>query len=192
LRNPVSIAFPGVANESSIRVSSEGAELQRISGLTYSVVPGPETQVRITVSGTINDETVVDRDGNIFDVEDAPPAEGSISVTEGGETFLYCAEEDCSFEIPPFDLIEGTVQGVKPSWFKYDYSINVFRFSVKVGDLPETEISGNKISSDNNVVRYINNANPGTIVTIKILSAEKNDAGFKSPQDVKQFKLQIR
>lgn len=192
LRNPVSIAFPGVANESSIRVSSEGAELQRISGLTYSVVPGPESQVRITVSGTINDETVVDRDGNIFDVEDAPPAEGSISVTEGGETFLYCAEEDCSFEIPPFDLIEGTVQGVKPSWFKYDYSINVFRFSVKVGDLPETEISGNKISADNNVVRYINNANPGTIVTIKILSAEKNDAGFKSPQDVKQFKLQIR
>ncbi|NDB81000.1 hypothetical protein EB155_14165, partial [archaeon] len=192
LRNPVSIAFPGVANESSIRVSSEGAELQRISGLTYSVVPGPESQVRITVSGTINDETVVDRDGNIFDVEDAPPAEGSISVTEGGETFLYCAEEDCSFEIPPFDLIEGTVQGVKPSWFKYDYSINVFRFSVKVGDLPETEISGNKISADNNVVRYINNATPGTIVTIKILSAEKNDAGFKSPQDVKQFKLQIR
>jgi len=58
--------------------------------------------------------------------------------------------------------------------------------------LPETEISGNKISADNNVVRYINNANPGTIVTIKILSAEKNDAGFKSPQDVKQFKLQIR
>ena len=187
LRNPVTITFPGVSNESSIRVNAQGAELKRVSGLTYNVFPLQNAKkVVITVSGNINGETVTDRTGNIFDVEDGPAALGSLRVVDGGETFLYCDDDDegCTFEIPKFDLIDGLVQGVKPKFFKYNYSIDVRRFSVKVGNLPETQINGNRISSNEDVKRYISNANSGDIVIIKIIDAVKNDAGVISDQKV--------
>ena len=195
LRNPVTITFPGVSNESSIRVNAQGAELKRVSGLTYNVFPLQNAKkVVITVSGNINGETVTDRTGNIFDVEDGPAALGSLRVVDGGETFLYCDDDDegCTFEIPKFDLIDGLVQGVKPKFFKYNYSIDVRRFSVKVGNLPETQINGNRISSNEDVKRYISNANSGDIVIIKIIDAVKNDAGVISDQKVKQFRVQIQ
>jgi gliding motility-associated protein GldM len=184
LRNPITIGFPGV-NESSISVSATGAQLTRISGLNYTVIPSESDKVNIIVSGNIDGRNVVDNN-NEYEVKDGPPAEGSVRLTFGGETYVYTQEkgEGFSRNIPKSALLRGTVTGVKPAWFNYNYTIEVSRFSVKVGNLPPVEINGNQIGNNATLRRTINSANAGTDITINVLSAEKNDSGYVTTQEV--------
>ena len=184
LRNPITIGFPGV-NESSISVSATGAQLTKISGLNYTVIPSEADKVNIIVSGKIDGRNVVDNN-NEYEVKDGPPAEGSVRLTYGGETYVYTQEkgEGFSRNIPKSALLRGTVTGVKPTWFNYNYTIEVSRFSVKVGNLPPVEISGNQLGNHATLRRTINSANAGTDITINVLSAEKNDSGYVTSQEV--------
>ena len=184
LRNPITVGFPGVG-ESSISVSAIGADLKPVSGLKYTVIPTEADKVNIIVSGKIDGRTVVDNN-NEYEVKDGPPAEGSVRFTYGGDTYVYTQEKGDGYsrEIPKSALLRGTVTGVKPAWFGYNYTIEVSRFSVKVGNLPPVEINGNQIGNNETLKRTINSANAGTDISVTVLSAEKNDSGFITPQEV--------
>ena len=74
-------------------------------------------------------------------------------------------------------MLRGTVTGVKPAWFNYNYTIEVFRFSVKVGTFPPVEINGSQIGNNETLKRTINSANAGTQIVVDVLNAKKNDSG---------------
>ncbi len=190
LRNPITVGFPGVG-ESSISVNATGAILKPISGLNYTVTPTKESnEVNIIVSGKIDDRSVTDNN-NKYEVRDGPPAEGSVRFSYGGNDYVYTQEigEGYSREIPAVSLLRGKVTGVKPVWFTYNYSIEVSKFSVKVGNLPPIEINGNSIGDNADLKRIIDGANPGTNVDIVVMEAEKNDAGYITEQKVKPIFL---
>ena len=180
LRNPITVGFPGVS-ESSIDVEATGAELKRVSGLNYMVIPSDSDKVNIIVSGKIDGRTVVDNN-NEYEVRDGPPAVGSVRFAYGGDTYVYSQAkgEGYSRDIPKTALLRGTVTGAKPAWFNYNYTIEVFRFSVKVGNFPPVEISGSQIGNNETLKRTINSANAGTSIVIDVLNAKKNDSGFIS------------
>tara|TARA_Y100000591_G_C21847918_1_gene709812 strand:+ start:2192 stop:3913 length:1722 start_codon:yes stop_codon:yes gene_type:complete len=180
LRNPITVGFPGVS-ESSITVAATGAELKKLSGLNYTVTPSDSDKVNIIVSGKIDGRTVVDNN-NEYEVRDGPPAVGSVRFAYGGDTYVYSQAkgEGYSRDIPKTALLRGTVTGAKPAWFNYNYTIEVFRFSVKVGNFPPVEISGSQIGNNETLKRTINSANAGTSIVIDVLNAKKNDSGFIS------------
>tara|TARA_Y100000996_G_scaffold148974_1_gene114711 strand:+ start:235 stop:1974 length:1740 start_codon:yes stop_codon:yes gene_type:complete len=193
LRNPITVGFPGVG-ESSIDVDASGAQLSRVSGLNYTVTPTAQSdEVNIIVSGTIDGRIVTDNN-NKYEVRDGPPAEGSVRFSYGGSDYVYTQRIGTGYsrEIPAISLLRGTVTGVKPAWFTYDYSIEVSRFSVKVGNLPPVEINGNSIGNNQDLKRIIDGASPGTRVDIVVLEAEKNDSGYITPQDVEAMFLILK
>ena len=193
LRNPITVGFPGVG-ESSIDVDASGAQLSRVSGLNYTVTPNEKSdEVNIIVSGTIDGRIVTDNN-NKYEVRDGPPAEGSVRFSYGGSDYVYTQRIGTGYsrEIPVISLLRGTVTGVKPAWFTYDYSIEVSRFSVKVGNLPPVEINGNSIGNNQDLKRIIDGASPGTRVDIVVLEAEKNDSGYITPQDVEAMFLILK
>ena len=190
LRNPITVGFPGVG-ESSISVNATGAILTPISGLNYVVTPTKESnEVNIIVSGKIDDRSVTDNN-NKYEVRDGPPAKGSVRFSYGGNDYVYTQEigQGYSREIPAISLLRGRVTGVKPTWFTYNYSIEVSKFSVKVGNLPPIEINGNSIGNNDDLKRIIDGANPGTRVDIVVMKAEKNDAGYITEQKVEPIFL---
>ena len=189
LRNPITVGFPGVS-ESSITVAATGAKLERISGLNYTVTPSDSDKVNIIVSGKIDGRTVVDNN-NEYEVRDGPPAVGSVRFAYGGDTYVYSQAkgEGYSRNIPKTALLRGTVTGAKPAWFNYNYTIEVFRFSVKVGNFPPVEINGSQIGNNETLKRTINSANAGTSIVIDVLNAKKNDSGFISDVIVQSMYL---
>ena len=189
LRNPITVGFPGVS-ESSITVAATGAKLERISGLNYTVIPSDSDKVNIIVSGKIDGRTVVDNN-NEYEVRDGPPAVGSVRFAYGGDTYVYSQAkgEGYSRNIPKTALLRGTVTGAKPAWFNYNYTIEVFRFSVKVGTFPPVEINGSQIGNNETLKRTINSANAGTSVVVDVLNAKKNDSGSISDVVVQSMYL---
>ena len=189
LRNPITVGFPGVS-ESSITVAATGAKLERISGLNYTVTPSDSDKVNIIVSGKIDGRTVVDNN-NEYEVRDGPPAVGSVRFAYGGDTYVYSQAkgEGYSRNIPKTALLRGTVTGAKPAWFNYNYTIEVFRFSVKVGNFPPVEINGSQIGNNETLKRTINSANAGTSVVVDVLNAKKNDSGSISDVVVQSMYL---
>lgn len=190
LRNPITVGFPGVS-ESSISVNATGGILKPISGLNYEVTPTKESnEVNIIVSGRIDDRSVTDN-SNKYEVRDGPPAKGSVRFSYDGNDYVYTQEVGPGYsrEIPAVALLRGRVTGVKPSWFTYNYSIEVSKFSVKVGNLPPIEINGNSIGNNVDLERIIDGASPGTQVDIVVMKAEKNDGGYISNEKVEPVLL---
>lgn len=185
LRNEIKVAFPGIADLSSIRVNGKNGSILK-NGSRYFAAPNAGvSSMDVIVSGRANNETLTSVLN--FRVEDAPPGRGSIFERVGGKDINYINSSKISKDA----LIYGTVRGEKPPGFLYDYDINVETFQITVGNLPTRTVQGNKIQNSNEAMRDIRGANRGSSVTLTVLKATKIDGDLKSPTNVEPFVLTI-
>ena len=185
LRNEIKVAFPGIADLSSIRVNGKNGSILK-NGSRYFAAPNAGvSSMDVVVSGRANNETLTSVLN--FRVEDAPPGRGSIFERVGGKDINYINSSKISKDA----LLYGTVRGEKPPGFLYDYDINVETFQITVGNLPTRTVQGNKIQNSNEAMRDIRGANRGSSVTLTVLKATKIDGDLKSPTNVEPFVLTI-
>ena len=185
LRNEIKVAFPGIADLSSIRVNGKNGSVLK-NGSRYFAAPNAGvSSIDVIVSGRANNETLTSVLN--FRVEDAPPGRGSIFERVGGKDINYINSSKISKDA----LLYGTVRGEKPPGFLYDYDINVETFQITVGNLPTRTVQGNKIQNSNEAMRDIRGANRGSSVTLTVLKATKIDGDLKSPTNVEPFVLTI-
>ena len=185
LRNEIKVAFPGIADLSSIRVNGKNGSILK-NGSRYFAAPNAGvSSMDVVVSGRANNETLTSVLN--FRVEDAPPGRGSIFERVGGKDINYINSSKISKDA----LSYGTVRGEKPPGFLYDYDINVETFQITVGNLPTRTVQGNKIQNSNEAMRDIRGANRGSSVTLTVLKATKIDGDLKSPTNVEPFVLTI-
>ena len=185
LRNEIAVAFPGIADLTSIRVNGKNGTILK-SGSRYFAAPNAGVEsMDVIVSGKANDEVVTSLVN--FRVEDAPPGRGSVFERVGGQDYNFVNSDKISKE----SLLYGLIRGEKPPGFLYDYDINVESFQVTVGNLPTRTVQGNKIQNSSEAVRDINGANRGSSVTFTVLEAVKIDGDLKSPTNVEPFVVTI-
>ena len=185
LRNEIKVAFPGIADLSSIRVNGKNGSVLK-NGSRYFAAPNAGvSSIDVIVSGRANNETLTSVLN--FRVDDAPPGRGSIFERVGGKDINYINSSKISKDA----LLYGTVRGEKPPGFLYDYDINVETFQITVGNLPTRTVQGNKIQNSNEAMRDIRGANRGSSVTLTVLKATKIDGDLKSPTNVEPFVLTI-
>jgi len=185
LRNEIKVAFPGIADLTSIRVNGRNGSIIK-SGSRYFAAPNAGVNsMDIVVSGRANEENLTSILN--FRVEDAPPGRGSIFERVGGQDINYVNSSKVSKDA----LIYGTVRGEKPPGFLYDYDINVEAFQITVGNLPTRTVQGNKIENSNEAVRDIRGSSRGSSVTVTVLKATKIDGDLKSPTNVEPFVLTL-
>ena len=185
LRNEIKVAFPGIADLSSIRVNGKNGSILK-NGSRYFAAPNAGvSSMDVIVSGRANNETLTSVLN--FRVEDAPPGRGSIFERVGGKDINYINSSKISKDA----LLYGTVRGEKPPGFLYDYDINVETFQITVGNLPTRTVQGNKIQNSNEAMRDIRGANRGSSITLTVLKATKIDGDLKSPTNVEPFVLTI-
>ena len=185
LRNEIKVAFPGIADLTSIRVNGKNGSIIK-SGSRYFAAPNAGVNsMDVVVSGRANEENLTSLLN--FRVEDAPPGRGSIFERVGGQDINYVNSSKVSKDA----LIYGTVRGEKPPGFLYDYDINVESFQVTVGNLPTRTVQGNKIENSSEAVRDIRGSSRGSSVTVTVLKATKIDGDLKSPTSVEPFVLTL-
>ena len=185
LRNEIKVAFPGIADLTSIRVNGINGSIIK-SGSRYFAAPNAGVNsMDVVVSGRANEENLTSVLN--FRVEDAPPGRGSIFERVGGQDINYVNSSKVSKDA----LIYGTVRGEKPPGFLYDYDINVEAFQITVGNLPTRTVQGNKIENSNEAVRDIRGSSRGSSVTVTVLKATKIDGDLKSPTNVEPFVLTL-
>ena len=185
LRNEIKVAFPGIADLTSIRVNGRNGSIIK-SGSRYFAAPNAGVNsMDVVVSGRANEENLTSVLN--FRVEDAPPGRGSIFERVGGQDINYVNSSKVSKDA----LIYGTVRGEKPPGFLYDYDINVEAFQITVGNLPTRTVQGNKIENSTEAVRDIRGSSRGSSVTVTVLKATKIDGDLKSPTNVEPFVLTL-
>mgnify|MGYP003325003082 FL=1 len=185
LRNEIKVAFPGIADLTSISVNGRNGSIIK-SGSRYFAAPNAGVNsMDVVVSGRANEENLTSVLN--FRVEDAPPGRGSIFERVGGQDINYVNSSKVSKDA----LIYGTVRGEKPPGFLYDYDINVEAFQITVGNLPTRTVQGNKIENSNEAVRDIRGSSRGSSVTVTVLKATKIDGDLKSPTNVEPFVLTL-
>ena len=185
LRNEIKVAFPGIADLTSISVNGRNGSIIK-SGSRYFAAPNAGVNsMDVVVSGRANEENLTSVLN--FRVEDAPPGRGSIFERVGGQDINYINSSKVSKDA----LIYGTVRGEKPPGFLYDYDINVEAFQITVGNLPTRTVQGNKIENSNEAVRDIRGSSRGSSVTVTVLKATKIDGDLKSPTNVEPFVLTL-
>ena len=186
LRNEIAVAFPGIADLTSIRVAGKNGTILR-TGSRYFAAPNAGAEsMDVVVSGKANDEVVTSLVN--FRVEDAPPGRGSVYERVGGQDYNFINSDKISKESLKFGLIRGE----KPPGFLYDYDIEVTRFQITIGGLTTKNCTGNSVQNCQEAVRDINVANVGSSVTVTVLEATKIDGDLRSPTDVEPFVLTIK
>ena len=185
LRNEIKVAFPGIADLTSIRVNGRNGSIIK-SGSRYFAAPNTGVNsMDVVVSGRANEENLISVLN--FRVEDAPPGRGSIFERVGGQDINYVNSSKVSKDA----LIYGTVRGEKPAGFLYDYDINVETFQITVGNLPTRTVQGNRIENSNDAVRDIRGSSRGSSVTVTVLKATKIDGDLISSTNVEPFVLTL-
>ena len=187
LRNPISVAFPGIADLSTIKVRSNNGTIRNEGG-TYLATPAKGSEnMSVIVSGEVDNEvrtSVID-----FKVEKEPSGEGSVSITSGGVKKTYKNGDAISKR----ELIYGLIQGEKPEAMLYNYGIDVTGFTIKVGNLPTLTVQGNKVVNNNDAVSDVNAAGSGSAIVIEIgTNAIKIDGDVESPTTVDKFVLTLK
>ena len=186
LRNEIAVAFPGIADLTSIRVAGKNGTILR-TGSRYFAAPNAGAEsMDVVVSGKANDEVVTSLVN--FRVEDAPPGRGSVYERVGGQDYNFINSDKISKE----SLLYGMIRGEKPPGFLYDYDIEVIRFQITIGGLTTKNCTGNSVQNCQEAVRDINVANVGSSVTVTVLEATKIDGDLRSPTDVEPFVLTIK
>ena len=186
LRNEIDVAFPGIADLTSIRVDGKNGKILN-NGSRYFAAPNAGAEsMDVVVTGKANDEVVTSLVN--FRVEDAPPGRGSVYERVGGQDYNFINSDKISKESLKFGLIRGE----KPPGFLYDYDIEVTRFQITIGGLTTKNCTGNTVQNCQEAVRDINVANVGSSVTVTVLEATKIDGDLRSPTDVEPFVLTIK
>lgn len=185
LRNEIAVAFPGIADLTSIRVNGRNGTILR-TGSEYFAAPNAEAEsMDVIVSGNANGEVITSTVN--FRVEDAPPGRASVAITSGGVETNYLNTQS----ILQDDLIYGRIRGEKPTGFLYNYDIKVESFQITVGNLTTRTVTGNQVRNSTDAVRDINSARSGTGIIITILQASKIDGNLVSPTTVEPLALKI-
>ncbi|MDC1396328.1 hypothetical protein N8268_00095 [Flavobacteriaceae bacterium] len=185
LRNEIAVAFPGIADLTSIRVNGRNGTILR-TGSEYFAAPNAEAEsMDVIVSGNANDEVITSIVN--FRVEDAPPGRASVAITSGGVETNYLNTQSISQD----DLIYGRIRGEKPTGFLYNYDIKVESFQITVGNLTTRTVTGNQVRNSHDAVKDINSARSGTGIIITILQASKIDGNLVSPTTVEPLALKI-
>lgn len=185
LRNEIAVAFPGIADLTSIRVNGRNGTILR-TGSEYFAAPNANAvSMDVIVSGNANDEVITSTVN--FRVKDAPPGRASVAITSGGVETNYLNTQSISQD----DLIYGSIRGERPTGFLYNYDIKVESFQITVGNLTTRTVTGNQVRNSPDAVRDINSARSGTGIIITILQASKIDGNLVSPTTVEPLALKI-
>jgi gliding motility-associated protein GldM len=186
LRNEIDVAFPGIDDIASLRVSANNGTIQRTDQRYFAAPNAGVTNMDIVISGTARGDRIVS--SLPFRVEKAPPGIGSVFERIGGNDINYTNTQS----IPKDALLYGIVRGQKPKGFLYDYDINITSFQITVGNLTNTRtVTGNSAQNNANALKDIRAAQSGTNVKIKVLTATKKDGNFSSPTEVDPFSFII-
>ena len=186
LRNEIAVAFPGIADLTSINVSGKNGSITK-TGSKYFAAPNAGVKTMdVIVSGKANNQVITSLVN--FRVEAEPPGKASIVSTSGGVQTPYTNTE----RIPKPSLIYGRVQGEKAPGMLYDYSVSIKKFEVTVGNFTTKTIIGNRISDLAAAQADVDAAGPGTAVNFTILEATKQDGDLITPTTVDKFSLTIK
>ena len=197
LNNFIDVAFPGT-DETTIVVTTNEGKIDIKEG-KRSVIPdeniigadnieaeNEKAVMGINVSAQ-GDEGLVSRT-LYFRVRATPPGDGSIVNIAGGVESTYTIKND---KIPQGALIYGTLKGEKPAGMLYDYSIDIKKFEITVGNLVTKTVNGNRVVNNPAAQADIESAAPGTPVKFRILEANKQDGDEVSKTKVDPFTLYI-
>ena len=187
LRNEIAVAFPGIADLTSIRVDGgKNGSIVR-TGSKYFAAPnaGVET-MDVIVSGKANDQVITSLVN--FRVEAEPPGKASVVSRSGGIETIFTNTE----RIPKSSLINGRIQGEKAPGMLYDYSVSIKKFEVTVGNFTTKTVVGNRIRDLAAAQADVESAGPGTAVNFTILEATKQDGDLVTPTTVDKFSVTIK
>ena len=187
LRNEIAVAFPGIADLTSIRVDGgKNGSIIR-TGSKYFAAPnaGVET-MDVIVSGKANDQVITSLVN--FRVEAEPPGKASVVSRSGGIETIFTNTE----RIPKSSLINGRIQGEKAPGMLYDYSVSIKKFEVTVGNFTTKTVVGNRIRDLAAAQADVESAGPGTAVNFTILEATKQDGDLVTPTTVDKFSVTIK
>ena len=186
LRNEIAVAFPGIADLTSIKVDGKNGSITK-KGSKYFAAPNDGVKTMdVIVSGKANDQVITS--SVEFRVEAEPAGKGSIVSTSGGVQTIYTNTE----RIPKSSLIYGRIQGEKAPGMLYDYSVSIKKFEVTVGNFTTKTVIGNRISDLAAAQADVNAAGPGTAVNFTILEATKQDGDLVTKTTVDKFSLTIK
>ena len=185
LRNEIDVAFPGIDDIASLRVSANNGTIQRTDQRYFAAPNAGVTNMDIVISGTARGDRIVS--SLPFRVEKEPPGRASVAIRSGGVETNYINTQSISKD----DLIYGLIRGEKPTGFLYDYDIKVESFQITVGNLTTRTVTGNKVQNSPDAVRDINTVRSGAGVIITILNASKIDGDLVSPTTVDALALKI-
>ena len=187
LRNEIAVAFPGIADLTSIRVDGGNNGSIIRTGSKYFAAPnaGVET-MDVIVSGKANDQVITSLVN--FRVEAEPPGKASVVSRSGGIETIFNNTE----RIPKSSLINGRIQGEKAPGMLYDYSVSIKKFEVTVGNFTTKTVVGNRIRDLAAAQADVESAGPGTAVNFTILEATKQDGDLVTPTTVDKFSVTIK
>ena len=172
LRNPTSISIPGVASNTIVPSSANAKFSKTGSGWAAQPTNAKASEMKINVSGVLNGVRK-NFDGGTFRILPPPPGKGSIT----GLGQVVANAEQINKDL----LLNGRVKGAKPKDFFYDYEIIVNGFDIKVGNLPQKTVSGNKVSGNAAASSDVRSASRGTVVVITNIKASSKDGDVITP-----------
>ena len=172
LRNPTSISIPGVASGTIVPSSANAKFTKTSSGWAAQPTNAKASEMKINVSGVLNGVRK-NFDGGTFRILPPPPGKGSIT----GLGQVVANAEQINKDL----LLNGRVKGAKPKDFFYDYEIIVNGFDIKVGNLPQKTVSGNKVSGNAAASSDVRSASRGTVVVITNIKASSKDGDVITP-----------
>ena len=172
LRNPTSISIPGVASNTIVPSSANAKFSKTGSGWAAQPTNAKASEMKINVSGVLNGVRK-NFDGGTFRILPPPPGKGSIT----GLGQVVANAEQINKDL----LLNGRVKGAKPKDFFYDYEIIVNGFDIKVGNLPQKTVSGNKVSGNAAASSDVRSASRGTVVLITNIKASSKDGDVITP-----------
>jgi len=172
LRNPTSISIPGVASNTIVPSSANAKFSKTGSGWAAQPTNAKASEMKINVSGVLNGVRK-NFDGGTFRILPPPPGKGSIT----GLGQVVANAEQINKDL----LLNGRVKGAKPKDFFYDYEIIVNGFDIKVGNLPQKTVSGNKVSGNAAASSDVRSASRGTVVVITNIKASSKDGDVVTP-----------
>jgi len=172
LRNPTSISIPGVASNTIVPSSANAKFSKTGSGWAAQPTNAKASEMKVNVSGVLNGVRK-NFDGGTFRILPPPPGKGSIT----GLGQVVANAEQINKDL----LLNGRVKGAKPKDFFYDYEIIVNGFDIKVGNLPQKTVSGNKVSGNAAASSDVRSASRGTVVVITNIKASSKDGDVVTP-----------
>jgi gliding motility-associated protein GldM len=156
--NPISISFAGVAAN---KISASAPGLSSAGGGKYKMSPGSGTEVKINVTGTLDNGQKVS-DAKVFRIKGIP---GPVGTIRG---------EDGVVKGPKSNLQIATI-GAKLVDFDFEVGLSVVGFNLKVAGQPTVVVQGNRLNAQ--CVSVLSKAGRGDQVTISQINTKLVGAG---------------